>query len=351
MYNKVFISYASEEGELARELSLILLKKGLDVWFDKNESRVGDIIRRNIDSALANCDYGIVLLSHNYFKKEWPQRELEALTYLENKKGKIILPVLIGLNEDDLLEYSPLLASKLHLSIDVLGIVKVAEYVFDAIVTDKYSYKFSKPQSIIGISGASCSGKTWLAEKISAIRPNCVSIFDLDGFYKKKKEIEGLSFKRDNPKSIDFHKAIECLERLRTGETVLVPVFNYGVSGMPVQRLIKPAPIILLEGLFVFWEKHLLDMMDYKIWIETHDELRLMRRIQRDTVRRGKTIDEIIDRYQTDVRPGYQEFVAPLKEHADHIIPNNGRTNEDIPNYLRPIIDYIDRLLDRNGNY
>ncbi len=198
---------------------------------------------------------------------------------------------------------------------------------------------------VIGISGASCSGKTWLANQIYRQQPDDSEIIDLDGYYRDLKEIAGLEHGHDNPESIDFDRALDDLVRLKSGQAVSLPVYCYETHRVKSFRSCASRPVILVEGLFVFAHPRLRDEIDLKIWMDTDEDLRLVRRIDRDTARRERTVDEIRERYERDVVPGYQKFIRPLREHADVIIGNDGRDTSAVPLIVELVLAYVNRSM------
>lgn len=184
---------------------------------------------------------------------------------------------------------------------------------------------------VIGISGASCSGKTWLAHHICSQRPDQSENLDLDGYYRDLEHVAQLEHGHDNPDSVDFDRALEDLLLLKNGQAADLPVYCYETHCVKSFRTCHPRAMIVIEGLFIFAHPKLRDEIDVKIWMETRDDLRLERRIDRDTSRRERTIDEIQDRYARDVVPGYHKFIHPLRQYADVIVGNEGRNSDAVP--------------------
>jgi len=122
----VFISHAFEDKGFARELASALSRKGLKVWFDELELHVGDSLSRSIDHGLSESAYGIVVLSPNFFAKEWTQKELGALNFRETKDRKVILPIWLNISAQEVARYSPMLADRFALN-SVAGIDKIVE--------------------------------------------------------------------------------------------------------------------------------------------------------------------------------------------------------------------------------
>ena len=128
----IFISHASEDKNLVvRPLAELLREQGYEVWYDEYSLKLGDSLRRGIDSGLAQCSYGIVVLSHNFFGKEWPQKELDALTTREASEAKkLILPVWHAISAAEVSSYSPMLADKVGVS-TALGLKAVVGKVVE----------------------------------------------------------------------------------------------------------------------------------------------------------------------------------------------------------------------------
>jgi len=125
----VFISHASEDKDgVARPLAEELRSRGIRVWYDEFSLTLGDSLRRSIDKGLGNSRFGVVILSHNFFAKEWPQRELDGLTALEISKGKVILPIWHGVSHDDVARYSPVLSDRVAVSSEK-GVVALADAI------------------------------------------------------------------------------------------------------------------------------------------------------------------------------------------------------------------------------
>lgn len=199
---------------------------------------------------------------------------------------------------------------------------------------------------VVGISGASCSGKTWLANMIRDQQPEVCEIIDLDGYYRDVNEVQSLEHGHDNPASINFERVLEDLTRLKSGQAVRLPVYCYEQHATTGTRECQPRPILLLEGIFAFAHPALRDQIDIKIWIETETDLLFHRRVERDTVRGRRSLDEIQSRYRRDVIPGFQKFIRPLREFADVIIGNDGRDQHSVPLIAKLVLAYVERLSD-----
>lgn len=137
----IFISHASEDKEaIAKPIALALTRCGLRVWFDEQQLRIGDSLRRKIDEGLAESQFGVVILSQKFFAKEWAQKELDALISREEDDNKVILPIWHGISRTEVASYSPLLAAKLAIQTST-GIDKVVEAILRAIFHDEVEIK------------------------------------------------------------------------------------------------------------------------------------------------------------------------------------------------------------------
>ncbi len=198
---------------------------------------------------------------------------------------------------------------------------------------------------VIGISGGSCSGKTWLSHQFQKLCPVSVCVFDLDGYYKDINDVMKEEHTHDNPNSINFDHALFDLAQLKAGRAVRIPKYNFVSQQQEGSRLCTPTSIILVEGIFSFSKPRFLQEFDFKVWVEADDVTRYQRRLNRDVAERGRDPLEIEQRYDRNVIPGYQKFIYPNKRVADITIHND--TNSDsIPEGLYALIAYC--LLDKS---
>ena len=187
--------------------------------------------------------------------------------------------------------------------------------------------------TIIGIAGGTASGKTTLAKKVYEASQNYGSVImiRLDDYYKK---IEGKTYEErtlvnyDHPDSYDSKLLIEHLNDLRNGKSINRPTYdfvNHNRSDETV--LINPANVIIVEGIMNFAIPELLKMFDIKIFVDTADDIRFIRRLKRDMRDRGRSAESVITQYLTTVRPMHLSFVEPSKRYADIIIPEGGKND------------------------
>ncbi len=183
---------------------------------------------------------------------------------------------------------------------------------------------------LIGIAGASGSGKTLVANTImEKLGSDKVVLIQEDSYYKDLSDIplderSGRNF--DHPDAFDHGLLAEHLELLLQGKTIAHPIYDYKThSRLKETRTVGPHSIIILEGILVLNEAKLREQMDIRIFIDTEPDICFIRRLQRDIKERGRTVESVITQYQNTVRPMYFQFVEPSKRHADIIIPRGGK--------------------------
>jgi uridine kinase len=181
---------------------------------------------------------------------------------------------------------------------------------------------------IIGIAGGSGSGKTTVVRKITQQLNENVVVIPQDSYYKDLghlSEEEKRVHNFDHPDSIDFDLLRAQLKELREGKAVEQPIYSYITCGRSEETLtVKPADVIIVEGILIFTDPKLRKLMDIKIFVDADDDDRLMRVMARDIVERGKDVEWVIERYSNTVKPMYLQFIEPSKRYADIIIPQGG---------------------------
>lgn len=182
---------------------------------------------------------------------------------------------------------------------------------------------------IIGIAGGSGSGKTTVARKIVEKMHGHVAVVSQDSYYKDQshlpiEERQALNF--DHPNAIDWDLLTEQLRQLKDGKEIEQPVYSYITCSRSKTETehMKPAEIIIVEGILIFTCKKLMQEMDIKVFVDADDDDRLMRIIARDIRERGKNVEWVMDRYTKTVKPMYLQFIAPSKREADIIVPQGG---------------------------
>jgi uridine kinase len=182
---------------------------------------------------------------------------------------------------------------------------------------------------IIGISGGTGSGKTTVANRIlESVSASEVVFIQQDSYYRNLTDLP-LDYRGvanfDHPGALDNELLINHLRRLKSGEPIELPLYDFKTnSRLNETRKVEPKPIVILEGILIFAEPRLLEQMDIKVFVDTPDDIRFIRRLRRDLAERGRTLDSVIEQYIGTVRPMHIQFVEPSKRHADVIIPEGG---------------------------
>ena len=185
---------------------------------------------------------------------------------------------------------------------------------------------------IIGICGGTGSGKTTIAKKIvESVGAENVILIEQDSYYKNLSDMpldERHKANFDHPNAFDGELLVAHLQQLKKGKAIEKPVYDYKshVRSGQTER-IQPKPVVIIEGILIFAEPRLLDLLDVKVFVDTPADVRFIRRLQRDIKERGRTTESVIEQYFATVRPMHFEFVETSKRHADLIIPEGGKSN------------------------
>ena len=182
---------------------------------------------------------------------------------------------------------------------------------------------------IIGVAGGSGSGKSTLTHLLKEEFGSAVTLMNHDDYYKAQDDIpfeERCKRNYDHPDAFDTPLLIYHLQELKAGREVECPVYDYTVHNRSREtRVITPAPVILVDGILILQDPALRAMFDIKIFVDTDADVRVLRRIRRDTKERGRSLDSVIDQYLNTVKPMHEAFVEPSKKYADLIVPAGGR--------------------------
>ncbi len=182
---------------------------------------------------------------------------------------------------------------------------------------------------IIGIAGGSGSGKTTVTNKIiSSLDEDKIAVIQHDSYYRDLSYYDGAdpsSINFDHPDSLETTLLIEDIRKFKQSEVIEQPIYNFTThTRMKERRIIHPRDFLMIEGILIYAEKELRDLMDIKIYVDTDDDERLIRRLRRDIIERGRSLDSVINQYIATVKPMHLEFVEPSKRWADIIIPKGG---------------------------
>lgn len=185
---------------------------------------------------------------------------------------------------------------------------------------------------IIGIAGGTGSGKTTVVRKILASLPQGeVVILPQDSYYRDSSHLpldERLEINFDHPDSIEFELLVKHLKDLRRGKTIEQPIYSYlTCTRSPETIPIKPCQVIIVEGILVLTNPELRKMMDLKVFVDADADDRLIRVINRDIIERGRSVNNVMERYECTVKPMHLQFIEPSKRFADLIIPQGGNNH------------------------
>jgi len=196
---------------------------------------------------------------------------------------------------------------------------------------------------IIGISGGTGSGKTTLANNIlQTTKTTDIVFISQDAYYK---DTSHLTFNKraqinfDHPNAIDFDLLIKHIHALKSNQHIEQPIYSFIEHNRTNKtKTIQPKKIIIIEGILIFYNPTLRDLCDVKIFVEADDDIRLIRRINRDINERGRDIEEVLNRYQNTLKPMHNKFIEPSKSYADVIIPYN-KSNHVALRFLKSLIN------------
>ena len=181
---------------------------------------------------------------------------------------------------------------------------------------------------IIGIAGGTACGKTTVVNQLlEELSKDQVNLISQDSYYKDNSHLsyeERCAINFDHPNSIDFPMLCQHVQQLKMCQSVDQPIFSFEEHNRTGQTLrTEPSAVLIIEGILVLTDPQLRDLLDIKLFVHADADERLIRRIKRDTLERGRDLTEILNRYQSTLKPMHDEFIEPSKVHADIIIPNN----------------------------
>ncbi len=202
---------------------------------------------------------------------------------------------------------------------------------------------------IIGIAGGTGSGKSTLANRlVDNFGEDEISIIRHDNYYKSQDHIsyeERVGVNYDHPDAFESDLLCKHLYELKKGRSVQIPIYDFTKHTRSNETItINPAPVIIIEGILIFSERKLCNMMNIKVFVDTDADVRVLRRINRDVRKRGRTLESVISQYLTTVKPMHEQFVEPSKRKADIIIPEGGKN----PVALEMLVQRIKSVLKEN---
>lgn len=201
---------------------------------------------------------------------------------------------------------------------------------------------------VIGIAGGTGSGKTTLTEKLKERFASDVSVLYHDNYYKK---YVGMTYEErsqlnyDHPDAFDNDLIVRDLLSLREGKAIQCPVYDYTIHNRSDKTLeVKPTRVIIVEGILIFAEPALRELMDIKIFVDTDADVRILRRVLRDVKERERTLDSVVSQYLNTVKPMHEAFVEPSKKYADIIVPQGGRNQVALDMLVERIRGHVEKL-------
>ncbi len=182
---------------------------------------------------------------------------------------------------------------------------------------------------VIGIAGGTGSGKTTLMKNLMREFSQVVTVISHDNYYKRHDELayeDRCKLNYDEPAALETDLMARHLDVLRQGGSIECPVYDFTVHNRSDETItIVPKKVIIVEGILIFENKELRDLMDIKIFVDTDADVRLCRRILRDVTERGRTLESVVTQYQDTVKPMHEQYVEPSKKYADIIVPEGGQ--------------------------
>ena len=182
---------------------------------------------------------------------------------------------------------------------------------------------------VIGICGGSGSGKTTVAEKLMEAFPGKALLLSMDYYYRRHDELsyeERCAINYDHPDSLEIPLMIEHLKALKRGETVTVPQYDFTVHNRSKNVLVlESKPLIVVEGILLFTDDRLTELMDIRVFVDTDADVRVLRRAKRDMAERGRSMESVMNQYLATVKPMHEKYVEPCRKRAHIIVPEGGK--------------------------
>ncbi|MDO5413806.1 MAG: uridine kinase [bacterium] len=200
---------------------------------------------------------------------------------------------------------------------------------------------------VVGIAGGTGSGKTTITKKLMQHFGGDVSVIYHDNYYKAHHNMsyeERSRLNYDHPDSFDTDLLIQAVKDLKAGRSVTCPVYDYTIHDRSDKVIVvRPAKVIIVEGILIFQSRELCQQMDIKIYVDTDADVRILRRIVRDVRDRGRSLDSVVNQYLSTVKPMHEQFVEPSKRNADIIIPEGGHNQVAMEMVMERVRAHIER--------
>ena len=201
---------------------------------------------------------------------------------------------------------------------------------------------------VIGSAGGTGSGKTTITKKLMQRFGGDVSVIYHDNYYKAHHNMsyeQRAKLNYDHPDSFDTDLLIQAVKDLKAGRSVICPVYDYTIHDRSDKVIeVKPARVIIVEGILIFQSRELCRQMDIKIYVDTDADVRILRRIVRDVRDRGRSLESVVNQYLSTVKPMHEQFVEPSKRNADIIIPEGGHNQVAMEMVMERVKAHIDRF-------
>ena len=200
---------------------------------------------------------------------------------------------------------------------------------------------------VIGIAGGTGSGKTTLMKNIIESFQDQVTVLSHDNYYRRHDELtyeQRCALNYDEPAALETELMAKHLEQLRRGEAIDCPVYDFSIHNRSQETIhIVPKKVIIVEGILIFENKPLRELMDIRIFVDTDDDIRLCRRIKRDVNKRGRTLESVLQQYQQTVKPMHEQYVEPSKRYADIVVPEGGKNWVALDMIVREIQHHLEQ--------
>ncbi len=199
---------------------------------------------------------------------------------------------------------------------------------------------------LVGIAGASASGKSLLAETlVEELQSEHLCVISEDSYYKDQTKLsmeDRIRTNYDHPESMDHDLLLEHMKTLRKDQSIEVPIYDYTQHNRSKEtRHINPARVVIFEGILLFTNPEIRNAFDLRFFMDTPLDICLIRRMKRDILNRGRDVDSVIKQYLETVRPMYLQFIEPSRQHADLIIPHGGKNRIAIDLIKTKVLDLI----------
>ncbi|MCY6372326.1 uridine kinase [Clostridium ganghwense] len=183
---------------------------------------------------------------------------------------------------------------------------------------------------LVGITGGTGSGKSTVANKLyESFNEECIAMIEQDAYYKDQSYLtfeERVKTNYDHPDAFDTPLLVEHLEKLLDGQTIYKPIYDYKIHNRKEETVkVESKEIIIVEGILILQEPTIRELLDIKIYVDTDDDVRIIRRMLRDINERGRTVESVIEQYLQVVKPMHTQFTEPTKRYADIIVPEGGQ--------------------------